>query len=148
MNSPATGAVNSDTVDSGQVMLSLLVVAHALEDRLEKSLDGLGLSLAKVNVLNRMAEAGEPLSLSEIAAKLNCVRSNVTQLVDRLEGDGLVRREADPGDRRSIRAVLTTDGRDRQKTGAAELSRVITEFSRALPATDRDSLDRVLRLLK
>jgi len=133
---------------SDHLMLSLLMSARALEDRIEKSLDSLGLSLAKVNVLNRMAEAGEPLSLSEIAARLNCVRSNVTQLVDRLEADGFVRREADPGDRRSIRAVLTAAGRERQEKGAAELSRVTNEFSSALAVEDRAALERALLLLK
>jgi len=39
------------------------------------------------------------------------VKSNVTQLVDRLEADGLVERTADPNDRRSRIAVLTAAGR-------------------------------------
>ena len=76
-------------------MFALLAAARAVEDRLEASLSALGLSLAKLNVLNRLAEANMPLTLGEIAARLNCVRSNVTQLVDRLEADGLVRREHD-----------------------------------------------------
>ncbi len=123
------------------------MAAHSLEDRIEKELDAMGLSLAKLNVLNRMAEAGEPLALSEIAARLNCVRSNVTQLIDRLEGDGLVRREADAGDRRSIRAVLTVEGRTRQSAGATTLAKMKTELTASLPAADRSALERALGLL-
>ena len=39
------------------------------------------------------------------------MKSNVTQLVDRLEADGYVSREADPNDRRSKLAVITAAGR-------------------------------------
>jgi DNA-binding MarR family transcriptional regulator len=147
MNNVDGGGVVPVEADSG-MMLSLLVAAHALEDRIEKSLGNLGLSLAKLNVLSRMIEADEPLALSAIAARLNCVRSNVTQLVDRLESEGLVKREADPADRRSIRAVLTTEGRKRQAAGAAELQRLASDFTRALPATERDVLGRTLSLLR
>ena len=125
-------------------MWALLVAAHSLEDKIESSLSGLGLSLAKLNVLSRMVEAGEPLSLGEIAARLHCVRSNVTQLVDRLESDGLVRRDAHPGDRRSIRAVLTAEGRERQSRGAAELARVNSAFDVRLTNEARAALTKAL----
>ena len=129
-------------------MISLLVTAHALEERIEKTLAVHGLSFAKLNVLTLMVDAGRPLQLSEVAARLNCVRSNVTQLVDRLEADGLVRREPDPTDRRSIRAVLSAEGKKRQALGSAEYQRILGEFTRSLPESDRHALGRVLALLK
>lgn len=70
-----------------------------------------GLSMAKYFVLQALAEAGEPLTLTELAAGQHCVRSNITQLVDRLEADGLVKRVDDPADRRTIRASLTASGK-------------------------------------
>jgi DNA-binding MarR family transcriptional regulator len=70
----------------------------------------LRLSLAKVGVLHHLAAAGEPVPLSALAEVQKCVRSNITQLVDRLEKDGLVRRRGDPEDRRSVRAALTAAG--------------------------------------
>src|SRR5438445_7145372 len=92
---------------AGDLVLSLLGTASAVEARLEAALRPLGLSLAKAGVLMFLAEAPEPLLLSELAEHEGCVRSNITQLVDRLERDGLVRRRADTGDGRHIRAVLT-----------------------------------------
>jgi DNA-binding MarR family transcriptional regulator len=47
------------------------------------------------------------------------VKSNVTQLVDRLEADGLVSRAADPVDRRSRLAVVTAAGRQAWERGRA-----------------------------
>ncbi|TMG94648.1 MAG: MarR family transcriptional regulator, partial [Betaproteobacteria bacterium] len=74
------------------------------EKRLEDALEKVGLSNAKFGALTHLVEAGEPLSLSECAARMTCVRSNITQLIDRLEADGLVRRVDDPADRRGVRA--------------------------------------------
>src|SRR5947209_13391611 len=92
----------------------LFAVLHAssvLEARVEARLAEVGLSLAKLAALNRLAEAGESLPLGQLAERLSCVKSNVTQLVDRLEADGLVSRTGDPNDRRSRLAVLTEAGR-------------------------------------
>jgi DNA-binding MarR family transcriptional regulator len=130
-----------------QVMFSLLGAAHALEDRLEHALGQVGLSMSKLGVLTQLVEAGEPLALSELAARLSCVRSNMTQLVDRLEADGLVRRVDDVTDRRSVRAAVTKLGEERQAEGARELARVREDFGTALPPHDRAALARALAAL-
>jgi DNA-binding MarR family transcriptional regulator len=139
--------LKSARVDAEQVMFSLLGAAHALEDRLELALGGVGLSMSKLGVLTQLVETGEPLALSELAARLSCVRSNMTQLVDRLEADGLVRRVDDATDRRSVRAVVTKLGEERQAFGARELARVREEFSAALPPPDRAALAKALAAL-
>ena len=127
---------------------SLLGAAHAVEARIESSLSPLGLSLAKLNVLGILVSSSTPLTLGELAQKLACVRSNVTQLVDRLESDGLVRREADPADRRSIRAVVTDTGRDREKAGSIALANVQDEISQVLSGFDAVHIERALSALK
>lgn len=128
--------------------MSLIRAANAVQAELEQALGGHSLSIAKLNVLNRLAEAGEPLSLSELATRLRCVRSNVTQLIDRLESEGLVRREGDPRDRRSIRALLTGAGRARQRVGAQELERVESKAAELLAERDRVALSRALEALQ
>ena len=67
-----------------------------LETRLEEVLSKVELSPPKYGALNQLVQAGKPLMLGELAARLTCVRSNITQLVDRLEADGLVERVEDP----------------------------------------------------
>src|SRR5205807_2844239 len=89
------------------VVSSLLETAEAVESRLEAAVSPLGLSLAKLGVLHPLAEAGAPLPLSELAQRQHCVRSNITQLMDRLEKDGLVRRRPDPDARRGVLAART-----------------------------------------
>jgi DNA-binding MarR family transcriptional regulator len=99
-----------------------------------------GLSAAKYSVLALLADAGEPLALSDLAARTSCVRSNMTQLVDRLEADGLVRRVDDPADRRVVRAALTPLGEERQAEGAKQMAKVQKGFAASLTEVDRIAL--------
>lgn len=133
---------------SADLTFSLLGAAQVVEARIESSLSPLGLSLAKLNVLGILVGSSSPLTLGEVAQRLACVRSNVTQLVDRLEADGLVRREADPADRRSIRAVITDAGRDRERAGSMALARVQDAISQALAGFDSAHIEKALSTLK
>jgi DNA-binding MarR family transcriptional regulator len=90
---------------------SLLHAADMAQSHVESSLEGIGLSLPKLAALHVLSEAGESLPLGQLADRLSCVKSNITQLVDRLEADGFVSRVADPNDRRSRLAVMTPKGR-------------------------------------
>jgi DNA-binding MarR family transcriptional regulator len=139
----ADGAVSSPS--SGHFTVSILHAARAIEDRIENALGSVGLSMAKHSALTKLEEAGRPVTLSELAEMLSCVRSNITQLVDRLESDGLVRRVADPEDRRSVRAELTDLGRERQSAGSAELARVQQEISNQIGGADVGHLESALQ---
>lgn len=127
---------------------SVLHAAHVIEDRIEVALGKVGLSMAKQGALTELAQSDEPLTLSQLAARLSCVRSNMTQLVDRLEADGLVRRLDDPADRRSVRAELTALGRERQHAGEKSMKRVQAEFAAGLTNTERSALEAALGAIK
>jgi DNA-binding MarR family transcriptional regulator len=92
-------------------LATLLHAAYAAEAAVETRLGAIGLSRAKLLALQALSAAGESLPLSQLAERLSCVKSNITQLVDRLEADGFVARHADPHDRRTRLAVLTAPGR-------------------------------------
>ncbi|MBI4420504.1 MAG: MarR family transcriptional regulator [Gemmatimonadetes bacterium] len=111
MNKASASVGASATELAAPVLWRVLQAAHELESRLEAALAAAGLSMAKAGLLRCLAQAKEPMALSEVAEHSRCVRSNITQLVDRLEADGLVRRVADPTDRRVRRATLTPAGR-------------------------------------
>jgi DNA-binding MarR family transcriptional regulator len=119
-----------------------------LETRLEEALEPLGLSLAKFKALHTLVTAGEPLPLRTLAEECACVRSNITQLVDRLEAEKLVVRTDDPSDRRSIRAELTAEGRARYKAGSRTLQAAENELLGHLPEGQRETLFGLLRALR
>jgi DNA-binding MarR family transcriptional regulator len=125
----------------------LLNASGRVAERLEAALEPLGLSLAKFGALSKLVAAEEPLPLSTLAERCACVRSNITQLVDRLEADGLVARADDPRDRRSIRAELTEEGRRRQAAGLRAVERTERDLLAHLPKPKQDSLVELLRSL-
>jgi DNA-binding MarR family transcriptional regulator len=131
-----------------QATFALVHAAQAIEDRWQEALAGVGLSVAKQGALSVLVDAGEPLSLSELAARLTCVRSNITQLVDRLDAEGLVRRVESATDRRSKKAAITPLGIERQAAGAREMERVQKELGSALSGIDLPALERLLTKLK
>ena len=70
-----------------------------------------GLTLAENLVLCQVAMApGKNLRMADIAGLLSIAKSAVTKTVDRLEDRGLIIREKDPADRRTIHATLTVEG--------------------------------------
>jgi len=134
--------------DHGRYMVMLLEAAQSIQARLEEVLAEVGLTSAKYQAIDALARAGEPLTLSELAGSLHCVRSNITQLVDRLEADGLVKRVDDPADRRAVRAVVTPLGMDRRAEGTQAVARLQDEVAARVAPAERATLDRVLSALK
>jgi len=151
MNNPSDIAspVRTDGVDSETGgMLGLLEVARALQARLEKALESVGLSFPKYMALKRLIDAGEPVSLSSLAENQQCVRSNITQLVDRLEADGLAKRVTDPTDRRAVRAAVTPLGAERFSAATAAISEVQEDLASRVGPDDRESFFRVLAAIR
>jgi DNA-binding MarR family transcriptional regulator len=83
-----------------------------------------------------------------LAEECACVRSNITQLVDRLEADKLVVRSDDPDDRRSIRAELTAEGRTRYKAAFRALQAAESDVLGQIPKGQKDLLVDMLRSLR
>ncbi|MBK6315379.1 MAG: MarR family transcriptional regulator [Blastocatellia bacterium] len=125
----------------------ILHASQRVESAFESELAPIGLSLSKLNVLAILLEAGEPLPLSRLAAKLACVKSNVTQLVDRLETEGLVARVDDPNDRRSVLASITDLGRERSMAGTQVMQTVDATLFDGLGTDERQTMERFLAAL-
>ena len=72
-----------------------------------------GLPLSWWDVLIQLADGPDGrLRMGDLAESVLLTRSGITRLVDRMIVEGLVDREACPGDRRGYFAVITRKGRD------------------------------------
>ena len=72
------------------------------------------LSGVEFEVLMRLARSpGRRLRMTDLAGQTSLSTSGVTRVVDRMDREGLVRREACASDRRSSYAVITDAGRQR-----------------------------------
>ena len=139
--------MNNERHGGDPALFGLLRAAEALQERMERALQAVGISFAKYGALVGLRGAGEPIPLGELAAKLHCVRSNMTQLIDRLEADGLVQRTSDPDDRRVVRAGLTPLGLEKAEAGMRAIEEVEAEFNRNLSDEDRATIRRILGAL-
>src|SRR5688572_22556646 len=118
---------------------------HAASIRLLRTLrredDGSGLSAPRLSALSVIAFSG-PLSLAELAAAEQVRPPTMSRIVDALVGDGLVTRDADPADRRSVRIAATTEGRRLMKAGRERRVRALVERLRRLADSERRALAR------
>ncbi len=129
-------------------IMALVSTAGAVADFVESRLGTIGLSIPKLAALQRLAEAGGSLPLGQLADRLACVKSNVTQLVDRLEADGLVARSTDPGDKRSRLALLTDAGRKARQEGAKIQEEAERQLLAALSPDDETHLAEIIAKLR
>lgn len=85
------------------------------------------------------------LRMSELATTLSLSRSGATRLIDRLEAEGLVRRESCDTDRRGQWAALTDDGYARLRGASPTHLRGVAEhFLDLIAPADLDALSRIL----
>ena len=125
----------------------MLTAAEGLHQRLEAALSAVGLSVSKFDAMDQLVRAGEPMTLGSLAGRLHCVRSNVTQLVDRLEAEGLVQRGGCSEDRRAIRARVTPLGSERHAAGLEAIRSVQSGVAECLAPADRARLIDLLASL-
>jgi DNA-binding MarR family transcriptional regulator len=130
------------------IAFTLIHAARRVEDRLEEALSAVKLSPPKAAALNVLVTQDRPMSLSELAEKLTCVRSNVTQLVDRMEADGLVQRTDDPADRRGVRAQVTELGRERHAAGSKVVQALLAEVGQEMSCADQALIKQALEAIR
>ncbi|GAA2680690.1 MarR family winged helix-turn-helix transcriptional regulator [Actinoplanes palleronii] len=107
--------MNTDLDDPRLTAVGLLAEAYTgLMNRLATQFEQHRLSSVEFEVLTRLARSpSDRLRMTDLAGQTTLSTSGVTRVVDRMERDGLVRREACPSDRRSSYAVITEAGQDR-----------------------------------
>jgi DNA-binding MarR family transcriptional regulator len=95
-----------------QLMLQLMLTREAVVRVQEQLFESHGLTIQQYNVL-RIVRGGPAKGhpIYEIEGRMIYRFANVTRLVDRLETQGLLKRVADPKDRRVSRVVITPKGR-------------------------------------
>jgi DNA-binding MarR family transcriptional regulator len=128
---------------------SVLRVHAAVVPRLERDLAAVGMPLSWYDVLLELNAAPDRrLRMTELGARAVLSRERVSRVVDELERAGLVRRERNPDDGRSLLAVITDEGRARLRAAApAYLAGIERHFGAHVgddAATVADALLRVV----
>ena len=126
---------------------STLLSAHALAVRaVEERLKAAGAPpLGWYDVLLELDRAGGRLRVGDLAGRVVIEPYNMTRLLDRLEKEGLLRRERAADDRRSVIAALTPAGAALRRRTWPVYQRAILEVLKPLSEKDGESLAKSLR---
>jgi len=99
--------------DEDLLDLEILDAVAGLFGRLVAEGEALAKSLGiPVFVIKALHMLDTPLAMKDLGQRMHCDPSFITSIADTLEKYGLAAREADPGDRRVKRLVLTPAGAD------------------------------------
>ncbi|HEX2315023.1 MAG TPA: MarR family transcriptional regulator [Thermomonospora sp.] len=130
-----------------EVWRTLLRAQARISRRVQADLlEGHDLALVSYDVLTQLGEApGGRLRMNDLADRVLLSRSGLTRLVDRLQRDGLVRRESCASDARGLFAVLTPKGRARLAEATPTYRRAVREC--VLGRLGPEELDRFGDLL-
>lgn len=128
----------------------LFEASGGLRAKLEPAWADNGLSLPDFIALMRLSRSpAQRLRMTDLAAQTQLSTSGVTRLVDRLERNGLARREPDPKDRRSFSVLITAAGVTRiARVLPPYLAAVDEWFTTRLTDEQRQALNTALRIIR
>ncbi|MCW2887320.1 MAG: hypothetical protein QOE54_6471 [Streptosporangiaceae bacterium] len=127
--------------------VAVLVVRHLTTHQ--------GLSLTAASTLGRLRRQG-PVRLTSLATEEGVTQPSMTQLVQRLERQGLAARVADPSDGRVVLVAITDAGRElvdqRRRARLEQLTALLAALSeqdeQALTTAAHAALPAVRRLIQ
>jgi len=95
-----------------RLWLRLLTCSGLVERAVRRRLrEEFAVTLPRFDLMAALDRAPAGLTMGELSARLKVSNGNVTGVVERLVGEGLVERTALPTDRRSYKVALTAAGR-------------------------------------
>jgi DNA-binding MarR family transcriptional regulator len=128
-----------------RAVTSIMRAHQILLADLDARLRPYGITFSRYEALVLLMHAREgALPLSKIGERLQVHATSVTNVIDRLEGAGLVRRTPNPRDGRGTLAVLTPEGRAVAEKATADLN----EARFGLGALDGKDLREIFAILR
>lgn len=129
----------------GWLIYSLSAIMRKVTDW---ELAPLGLSVSQMQVLVVLRDAGQPITISEIARQLFVATPSVTSMIDRLGDSGLVKRINDPKDRRKTLVALTENGKRLLESVSEPYRRLHEEMFGVLSGGEHEKLMAMLERLQ
>jgi DNA-binding MarR family transcriptional regulator len=125
-----------------ELVEALGAVAFAVMGAMTKLAAEHDLSLTQLRMLGILRD--RRLTISELALALGLDRSSVSGLVERTHKRGLVQREPNSADARSVYVTVSRDGAEAVALGAAEMARLLSSLTDGLTPTEANRLTALL----
>ena len=137
----------NDVPDDPLELADRLRLATARLARRLRQQAGTGLTPSQSSALMSIGKHG-PLTLGRLAKIEQIAPPTTTRIVAKLEDDGLVRREADPGDRRIVLVEATAEGRRRLEHSRRRRSAWLAQRLDTFDAEQLGDVTAALRVLE
>ena len=148
-----SGMPASDPVSPVRLWLRVLSCTVLIERRLAGALRmRFGTTLARFDLLAQLAQArdsgSDGLTMSELSRRLMVSNGNVTGLVSRLEGEGMISRRTSQADRRAQIVCLTPEGASALAAMIPEHHAWLAQLFEGLSAQEMDQLHELIGSMK
>ena len=141
--------VTDDHHESLRLWLRMLSCTNLVESHIRSQLRlRFQTTLPRFDLMAQLERHPEGLKMGELSKRMMVTGGNVTGLTDELEKDGMVQRDAEPGDRRSVRVALTPKGRKVFERMASEHEGWVVELFGGVAEADRHQLYDLLGRLR
>ncbi|RLB46368.1 MAG: MarR family transcriptional regulator [Deltaproteobacteria bacterium] len=138
------GSIHPEDRPDVDAIVETIIYLYTESRRLTKGLARqYGLTGPQLTVVKILESLGH-LSLSSLSDRIKARNSTVTGIIDRMERDGLVRRERSETDRRIVLIRLTPKGRKLAEGIEVEPMALFRQALEEMPAQDIKELFRIL----
>jgi DNA-binding MarR family transcriptional regulator len=139
--------ITEDTHESLRLWLRLLSTTTTIETVIRaKMREEFGITLPRFDLMAQLERHEQGLSMGELSQRLMVSGGNITSITDQLEKEKMVVRVNDKQDRRSIKIMQTTTGRDAFKDMAEKHEQWIIALLEGF--NEQTSLHKTLGALK
>lgn len=129
----------SDTLEDERLAGALVALSHQVVHLFTEVGRTVRLSQQQVRLLCAINASGN-VGMSELGRQTQLEKSNLSNLVDRLEQRGLVVRKRDPDDRRVTYVQLTEEGTELAVRSHTEVVARVNKMASKLPPEDQARL--------
>jgi len=118
-----------------QMFNEIGIIAQLSSNRLERVLPD-GMSVAQFTLLNHLVRLGGSWAPSRLARAFQVTKGAMTNTLQRLEGQGLIRIATDPDDARGKLVEITEAGRRMRERCVRATGEVMADIVRLIPVDD------------
>lgn len=134
---------------SRRLILSVLVSANSMNEKVTEALKPFDISIQQFNVLRILrGQKGKPANLGTIQERMVSKMSNTTRLVDKLIAKGLTKRVICPENRRKVEISITPEGLEFLEQVDPVVASVEAEITSAFSEAQMNQLSEELSKLR
>lgn len=140
--------METDTYESYVAEIDKLIrrVSFVIKCRGRDILDEFNITIPQFNALLLLRENGD-MTIGDLGAKMYLASSTATDLIDRMERDGLVIRERDSSDRRVVRLHMQEKGHQMIREVLENRKRYLSEILSRLSPDEIEALKKSMESL-